>query len=92
MSNFAEFWAGTDPLDPASVLIINSMSIVTNAYTKITWQSVAGKSYTVKYSSDLNAWNTLGNPVQGNGSLLSNIDPTLFGQGPRRFYRVFVDF
>src|SRR6185369_16782876 len=35
MSNYAEFWAGTDPLDLNSVLVIKSVSIVTNGYTQI---------------------------------------------------------
>jgi len=92
MNNYAEFWAGTDPLDPKSVLIINSVSVVTNGLTQITWQPVPGKSYAVKYSSDFSTWNTLTNPVQGSSTNLSVVDPTPVAQVPQRFYRVFVNF
>ena len=92
MSNYAEFWAGTDPLDSGSVLIIKSVSLLVDGYTQITWQSVPGKSYTVRYSSDLNTWNDLGDSVQGDGSILSSTDPTPVGQMANRIYRVFIDF
>src|SRR3954467_15858869 len=65
MSNYAEFWAGPDPLDSDSVLIIKSVSLLTDGYTQITWQSEPGKSYIVRYSSDFNTWTDLGNTVQG---------------------------
>jgi glucose/arabinose dehydrogenase len=92
MSNYQEFWAGTDPLDPKSVLVINSVSVVTNGLTQISWQSVPGKSYAVKYSADFSTWNTLTNPVQGSSTNLSVVDPTPVAQVPQRFYRVFVNF
>ena len=73
-------------------ILSNGGSFITNGYTQITWQSVPVKSYTVKYSSDLSTWNTLGNSIQVNGSTRSTADTTPVRQVPRRFYRVFVDF
>jgi sugar lactone lactonase YvrE len=92
MSNYAEFWAGTDPLAPASALVISSVGIVSNNHTQISWQSVPGKSYLVKYSSDLITWNTLGTPIPGTGVIASITDPTSTDETGQRFYRVFVNF
>jgi hypothetical protein len=90
MSNFAEFWAGTDPLDPNSVLAINSTSLLNNGMITITWESVAGKSYTIRYSTDLLTWNDLVAPVNGTGSAISVTDPTPVQQTGQRFYRIFL--
>jgi hypothetical protein len=90
MSNLSEFWAGTNPLDATSVLALSGSSVLTNGLTQITWQSIAGKSYMVKYSSDLVTWSTLGSAVQGNGSILSVLDPNPIQQFGQRFYRVFL--
>ena len=88
MSNFAEFWAGPDPLDSNSSLAIDRTSLVSSGQIQIRWQTVAGKSYTVQYSTNLTAWNDLGDPVQGDGSIASVIDTTPIAN--RRFYRIRV--
>ena len=50
--NQHEYWLGTDPMDPASMLVIESVALTNaNDYT-ITWQSVGGRSYDVQYSDD----------------------------------------
>jgi sugar lactone lactonase YvrE len=92
MNNYTEFWAGTDPLDSDSVLVIKSVSVVSNGYTQITWPSATTKNYTVKYSDDMRTWNTLQSAMPGNGSTLSIVDSNPLVNEPRRFYRVFVDF
>jgi sugar lactone lactonase YvrE len=86
MSNFAEFWAGTDPLESNSSLAIDRTSLVSSGQIQIRWQTVAGKSYFVQYSTNLTTWNDLGNVVQGDGSMASVIDATPISN--RRFYRV----
>jgi glucose/arabinose dehydrogenase/streptogramin lyase len=92
-SNYAEFWAGTDPLDSHSVLAIDKVSIGgTNRLRLITWRSVPGKVYTVTYSTDLTSWNTLSNFVQAIGTNTSIIDPTAIQLAGHRFYRVLVNF
>jgi len=90
MSNFEEFRAGTDPLDPNSVLAINSKSLLTNGMITISWQSVAGKGYVVRYSTDLINWNDLAAAVTGDGTILSVTDPTPVAQSGQRFYRIFL--
>jgi len=89
-SNFAEFWAGTDPLDANSALRIKSTLPIDAGQIQIRWQSVAGKTYAIMYSSDLQTWQTLGEPLVGYGSIMSVIDTiTPVQQGPR-YYRVAV--
>jgi hypothetical protein len=87
-SNFTEFWAGTNPQDAHSVLAIDSHSICKSGQIQIRWQTVAGKAYTVEYSSDLFTWTHLGNPIQGDGTVASVYDPTAISENIQRHYRV----
>jgi glucose/arabinose dehydrogenase len=89
-SNAAEFHAGTDPLDSNSFLALENLTVVTNGHIQISWRSVSGVNYTIKYSDDLHVWNVLRPPVQGNDSVITVIDPAFVSQGQQRFYRVFV--
>ena len=92
MSNFDEFWSGTIPTDSNSFLAIKSTSISTNGLAEITWQSVSGKTYTVKYSDDLLNWNTLADSIPGTGVLLTIADPQVMTHKTQRYYRVFAEF
>lgn len=87
MSNFQEFWAGTDPLNASSALRINYAQIV-NGNAQISWQTVAGKIYTIQYSSDLTTWKNLGSPVTGNGSIMTVADTAAIPANGQRYYRV----
>jgi sugar lactone lactonase YvrE len=89
MSNYQEFWAGTDPNNPNSVFKIVSAT-VTNGSPQVSWSSVLGKSYNVQFSSDLITWSTIATSVPGNGSVVSFIDPSSPLQGVTRFYRVSI--
>ena len=42
-----------------------NVSTSTNGLAEINWQSIRGKTYTVKYSDDLLNWTALGNSVPG---------------------------
>jgi glucose/arabinose dehydrogenase len=90
MSNFAEFWGGTNPHDDTSFLTIESLTILADGQAKITWRSARGVSYLVKYSDNFITWSVLGQRIQGDGSVLSLLDPTPAGQVQRRLYRVFL--
>jgi glucose/arabinose dehydrogenase len=89
MSNSEEYRAGTDPLNAASVLMIDSVSVHTNSEVRIEWRSVSGKRYAVKFSSDLRNWFQLGDPVLGNGSRIAVTDE-INSALERRVYRVFT--
>jgi len=69
-----------------SPLAIDPTSLISNGQIQIRWQTAAGKSYVVQYSTNLTAWNDLGSPIQGDGSVASVIDPTPIAD--KRFYRV----
>ena len=88
MSNYQEFWAGTDPLDPSSVLKIDAKSLNSAGDVQISWQTSPGKTYSVEYSNDLNSWTALGNPVTGDGTPAVVIDPAPIPQYPHRYYRI----
>jgi hypothetical protein len=88
MSNYQEFWAATDPLDPASVLAVHPASLVSNGHIQIRWQTVAGKTYSVQYSTDRLSWSTLGDPLVGDDSVASVLDPAPISQTMQRYYRV----
>ena len=55
---------------------------------QLTWTSVAGQTYQLQYTSDLNStnWTDLGSPVLATNGTMSASDNV--GTDPRRFYRV----
>jgi hypothetical protein len=57
-SNLAEFLAGTDPTDPASVLRVQLSPREQGMY--IQWQTTPGYYYQVQYTSDLSHWTDVG--------------------------------
>jgi hypothetical protein len=91
-SNFAEFWAGTDPLNSTSRFEISNVTLLSNNVSKITWQSVTGKSYAVMYSTNLADWITLTNSFLATNSTASFTDSTPPARDAQRFYRVSVNF
>ena len=87
-SNAAEDAAGTNPLDPASVLQITSVTRSAAAgTTQITWSSVAGKQYQVLAASDV----VSGNYAPVSGVLTATGTTTSFtytSSSSQQFYRV----
>jgi glucose/arabinose dehydrogenase len=88
MSNYDEFWAGTDPLDPASALRIETTSLNSMGDVQISWKTVAGKSYAVQYSNDLKSWTSLGDTITGDGTPATAVDPAPIQQVAQRYYRI----
>lgn len=91
MTAYEDFWAGLNPTNPASVFKIVSTT-VTNGGVQLNWTSVFGKSYTVQSSTNLINWNSLGNPVVGNGSVVSLTNSTPGAESSKQFYRVVVSY
>jgi len=94
-SNYAEYVASTDPLDPSSVLRINSVAFNLAGHVVIQFQCVSNRTYRISHSQDLNSWSdvenpSLGSPASGvcqwvdDGSLTGGLPAA----GPRRFYRI----
>ncbi|MGJ8641996.1 MAG: sulfatase-like hydrolase/transferase [Luteolibacter sp.] len=68
-NNLSEFIAGTDPSEPGDFFkIINALDTATE-FT-VTWQSVAERTYSIYWSTDLVNW-TLHSTVTGTGSQIS---------------------
>ena len=88
-NNLAEYIAGTNPTNPASLLQIQSVAQNGSGST-ITWQSVAGKKYQVFSRTDFSGatWQTVGSPVTANGTNQLFLDTS--AKSGFRFYRVQV--
>lgn len=90
MSNYAEFWAGTNPTNATSALVIDTSTLWNNNQLQIRWPTVAGKTYVVQYSSNLVGWATLGSNVIGDGTMATVIDPASLQQIGKRYYRILL--
>ncbi|MBI3418260.1 MAG: hypothetical protein HY043_23465 [Verrucomicrobia bacterium] len=87
-SNLAEFKAGTDPQNAASVLSA-PVVVETGSGATISFNSVAGKIYRLESNDTLNSgsWGTLISPITGTGGVMSLSDAS--GSGvTTRFYRI----
>jgi len=88
LTDFAEYHAGTDPNNDASVLRVISIAALGAGETTVIWSATSGKAYRVQYKSDLDdAWADLSATVTINGGQGSAIDSQAIA-GTTRFYRV----
>lgn len=87
-TNLKEYRAGTDPLDPASVLVVTSVQIA-GADVRIRFTTSPGRSYRVERTHDLSqsAWTPVSTEVPGTGAIVQVTDAGGAG-GQNRFYRV----
>jgi hypothetical protein len=90
-TNLQEFLAGTDPHDGSSYLKIESVQPPdgNDGAAVLTFNAVAGKSYTVWFADTLpaNPWNNLTNvPAQSESALVTVQDSQ--ATGTRRYYRL----
>ena len=89
MNNWQEWICGTDPTNPLSVLRLLSPSI-TSTNATVRWQSVAGVSYFVERSENLDSpCMPLATNIVGQAGTTSYADTNATGAGPF-FYRVGV--
>lgn len=89
-SNWAEFIAGTSPVDPASVLRLQIQMSSTTTHLILRWLSVTRRRYAVRFSRELPAeagWETL-LTIAGTGSVVEVETPAVAGAS--RFYRLEV--
>ena len=88
-SNWQEYLAGTNPMDPASVLRLTPVAPSPN-FT-VQWPSVPGKTYSVLSSSSLFStnWTVTASNLPGTGQTMQLSDTNLPAP-PVRFYRVQV--
>lgn len=87
-SNWQEYVAGTDPLNPASVFKLQAAAKFGNSAFSLQWPSVAGKTYILQSAASPSAaWTTITN-LSGTGANISFSDTSNPGQA--RFYRAIV--
>jgi len=89
-SNRAEYLAGTNPLSGASRLAAVLVPAATPGQVAVRFTAIAGKTYTVRYKSDLTAatWTKLLDvPAQGSDTVIDAADNGSGGQ-IQRFYQV----
>ncbi|MCS7064201.1 MAG: hypothetical protein NZM04_09210 [Methylacidiphilales bacterium] len=93
LTNEQERQAGTNPLDANSLLAIESIEPLANNHFKLTWKSVAGKTYQVQFTDNLSTpnWQNLGSPITATGSTTQFTDTTVPPTAVRRFYRVVLN-
>jgi hypothetical protein len=92
MNNWQEWICGTDPTNPASVLMMLVPTNSTSGVT-LTWQSVNGKTYFLQRSSNLLAqpvFLSIQSNIVGQASITSFTDTNASGDRPY-FYRVGVE-
>ncbi|HKS37209.1 MAG TPA: hypothetical protein VJW76_08480 [Verrucomicrobiae bacterium] len=90
LSDFAEYRAGTDPINDVSVLRVISIAALGAGETTVIWTATSGKAYRVQYKDDLNdSWADLSVTVTVNGGQGSAVDSEVIAENTR-FYRVVV--
>jgi uncharacterized repeat protein (TIGR01451 family) len=72
-TNLQEFLAGTDPLDPNSVMKISAAQVNSTTF-HVQFTTVAGKRYVLERTTNLITWQTVTNNVQGTGANASVVD------------------
>jgi len=87
-TNYQEFIAGTDPLDPISALCITSTA-PSGSDIALSFDSILGKTYQIEYNDFFpsNSWTALGSPIPGTGSSVQALDSG-GASGTTRLYRV----
>lgn len=89
MSNLQEYQAGTDPMDPASVFRILSVTSDPGSGAALSFASVNGKRYRIEYNDNITSlagWLVLQDDVIGTGAEIPITDPGAVGVS-QRFYR-----
>jgi hypothetical protein len=91
MSNYAEWRAHTSPIDPASLLLLQTPPVVTETNATVTWQSISGVQYYIQSTPDLLAqpFQSIASNLVGSAGTTSYTDTNAVG-GVSLFYRVGV--
>jgi hypothetical protein len=90
-TNDGEHAAGTDPLDPDSLLRVLTVTLAEDQTTAtVGWQSVATKSYIIEFASSVDGpWSQVGTARPGVGQT-TEATVTLSPPQPAQYYRVRV--
>ena len=90
-TNLQKYWAGLNPLDPTSTVLITKVEI-THATALIHFSTVLGRTYTVEKTTAFTpgSWSAVGQPIVGTGSEQIVSDSIGLDQSSRFFYRLVV--
>ena len=89
LSNYAEWKAGTNPTNAASVLALQAPATTNTTGITVTWQSVSGVTYYLLSSTNLPVFTPIQSNLVGQAGSTSYTDTTATNGGPY-FYRVGV--
>jgi PKD repeat protein len=90
MSNLAEYIAGTDPNDPASLLKVTDAFTANPDKFVVRWQSATGRVYTVQVATNLlNVFGTLTNGIPA--TPMVNVYTDIVNGVGQKFYRIKVE-
>ncbi len=87
-NNTAEYIAGSNPIDPASVLRVDGVRWDLSGAT-LRWRSAPGKRYQVSsrpYANSSRGWENVGTPIVATGDFTEFFDST--SPTPSRLYRI----
>ena len=56
MSNFQEYYAGTDPRSVKSKLVIATVAAPSAGQTRLTWTAAANRLYKIRYTPNFASW------------------------------------
>jgi len=86
-TSLAEYLAGTNPNDPASVLAITSHTSSGGISTTLTWKSMMSRNYRIEQSTDLGTWFDSGLGIIAPAGATTT-DAFTHPYAPKRFFRV----
>jgi hypothetical protein len=90
MNNLAEYLAGTDPNDPASLLEVTDAFTANPDKFVVRWQSATGRVYTVQVATNLlNVFGTLTNGIPA--TPMVNVYTDIVNGVGQKFYRIKVE-
>lgn len=91
-TDYAEFYAGTDPTDPNSKLTMQPPVVVNKTRLRLAWNPVPGRNYRVWASTDLGTWTSVSNwlRTEDQSTILSYLFPNL-SNASTHFFRVEVE-
>jgi hypothetical protein len=88
-TNYEEYLAGTDPMDPDSDFVVVTVTPLADGTVQLTWPSVPGRVYVVERASGMNEeFVSVSGDLPANPPTSTWVDATL--QGGNAFYRVAV--
>jgi hypothetical protein len=86
MTDYAEFIAGTDPLNPPAPFRL-TVQPLSNAFFRIEWASAAGLQHRLHSSTNATSWSAYTDWFQSTGTV-ARFDVSIAASGPKRLFRV----